>query len=149
MDVIVAALPAYHHLKKAIFELRKNEEFSQMFDIKFVITKVSAVNFFTNKNRNHYNFLIENCIKGVSNAVIFETSNTVELNEIAIMQRICKNCNFEDGILPVHGRHSFELESLSQILMRQNDKFNMLYTKYFYGFEREGTTGFYREGKNI
>ena len=25
----------------------------------------------------------------------------------------------------------------------------MLYTKYFYGFEKEGTTAFYREGKNI
>ena len=74
-DVIVAALPAYHHLKKAIFELRKHEEFSQQFDIKFVVTKVSAVNFYSNKNKNHYNFLIENCIKGVSHAVIFETSN--------------------------------------------------------------------------
>ncbi len=110
VDVIVAAIPAYHHLKKAIFELRKNEEFIQMFDIKFVITKVSAVNFFANKNRNHYNFLIENCIKGVSHAVVFETSNTVDLSEIGLMQRILKNCNFEDGVLPVHGRHSFELE---------------------------------------
>ena len=110
VDVIVAAIPAYHHLKKAIFELRKNEEFIQMFDIKFVITKVSAVNFFANRNRNHYNFLIENCIKGVSHAVVFETSNTVDLSEIGLMQRILKNCNFEDGVLPVHGRHSFELE---------------------------------------
>ena len=25
----------------------------------------------------------------------------------------------------------------------------MLYTKYFYGFEKEGTTAFYREGKGI
>ena len=108
--MIVAAVPAYHHLKKAIFEIRKNEEFTQMFDIKFVITKVSAVNFFSNKNRNHYNFLIENCIKGVSHAVIFETSNTIDLTEIGLMQRILKNCNFEDGVLPVHGRHSFDLE---------------------------------------
>jgi hypothetical protein len=114
-----------------------------------VITKVSAINFFANKNRNHYNFLIENCIKGVSHAVIFETSNTIDLNEIRLMQRILKNCNFEEGVLPVHGRHSFDLEQLSQILMRQNEKFNMLYTKYFYGFEKEGTTAFYREGKGI
>lgn len=78
-DVIVAAMPGYHHLKKAIFELRKSEDFQENFDIKYVITKVSAVNFFSNRNRNHYNFLIENCIKGVSHAVIFETSNTVEL----------------------------------------------------------------------
>lgn len=27
-DVMVAALPSYHHLKKAIFELRKTEEFT-------------------------------------------------------------------------------------------------------------------------
>jgi hypothetical protein len=46
IDVMVAALPSYHHLKKAIFELRKSEEFTQKFDIKFVLTKVSANNFF-------------------------------------------------------------------------------------------------------
>jgi hypothetical protein len=33
--------------------------------------------------------------------------------------------------------------------MRQNDKFNMLYTKYFYGFEKECATTFYRDGKNV
>jgi len=27
IDVVVAVLPSYHHLKKAIFELRKSEEF--------------------------------------------------------------------------------------------------------------------------
>ena len=27
--------------------------------------------------------------------------------------------------------------------MRQNEKFNMLYTKYFYGFEKEGKSQFY------
>jgi len=110
LDVIVAAIPAYHHLKKVIFELRKSEEFSENFDIKFVITKVLATNFFATKNRNHYNFLIENCIKGVSHAVIFETSSQVKLSELGLMQRILKNCNFEDGVLPVHGRHSFDLE---------------------------------------
>jgi len=71
---MVAAIPSYHHLKKAIFELRKNEEFTSKFDIKFVVTKVSANNFFSNDNRNLYNFLVENCIKGVCNAIVFETS---------------------------------------------------------------------------
>jgi hypothetical protein len=33
--------------------------------------------------------------------------------------------------------------------MRQNEKFNILYTKYFYGFEKEGSTNFYRENKSI
>jgi hypothetical protein len=78
VDVIVAALPSYHHLKKAIFELRKADEFTAQFDIKFVVTKVSAQNFFMNSNRQPYNFLIENCIKGVCNAVIFETNQLIE-----------------------------------------------------------------------
>lgn len=66
LDVVVATLPAYHHLKKAIFEIRKNELFGKRFEIKFVLTKVSANNFFANENRNFYQFLIENCMKGVS-----------------------------------------------------------------------------------
>ena len=52
--MIVAALPAYNHLKKVIFELKKSDEFSQVFDIKFVITKVLAKNFYTSKNRNYF-----------------------------------------------------------------------------------------------
>lgn len=46
IDVLVAAIPSYHHLKKAIFELRKSDDFSSLFDIKFVVTKVCANNFF-------------------------------------------------------------------------------------------------------
>lgn len=150
IDVLVAAIPSYHHLKKAIFELRKSDEFTSTFDIKFVVTKVCATNFFMNENRNLYNYLVENCIKGVCNAVIFETSPVViDREELVLMQRILKAANFEEGLLPVHSRYSFDLELLSQILMRQNEKFNMLYTKYFYGFEKEAATGFYREGKNI
>ena len=86
LDVMVAALPSYHHLKKAIFELRKSDEFTQLFDIKFVVTKVAGNNFFQNENRNLYNFLIENCIKGVCNAVIFDTTGgLIELNELHLM----------------------------------------------------------------
>lgn len=65
------------------------------------------------------------------------------------MQRILRSANFEQGVLPVHSRYSFDLELLSQILIRQNDKFNMLYTKYFYGFEKEAATVSYRDGKSI
>ena len=148
VDVIVAALPSYHHLKKAIFELRKADEFTAQFDIKYVVTKVSAQNFFMNSNRQPYNFLIENCIKGVCNAVIFETNQLIERKELQLMQKILRAANFEEGVLPVHSRYSFELELLSQILMRQNEKFNMLYTKYFYGFEKEGATAAYRDGKS-
>lgn len=149
IDVLVAAIPSYHHLKKAIFELRKSDEFTSTFDIKFVVTKVCAQNFFMNENRQIYNYMLENCIKGVCNAVIFETSPLVDREELHLMQRILRAANFEEGVLPVHSRYSFDLELLSQILMRQNEKFNMLYTKYFYGFEKEAATGFFREGKNV
>jgi hypothetical protein len=50
--VIVAVMPSYNHLKKAIFELKKSEEFGAVFDIKYVLTKVCARNFYMNKNRN-------------------------------------------------------------------------------------------------
>lgn len=73
--VFVATLPGYNHLKKAIFELKKSEALSQHFDIKYVITKVAAGNFYMNRNRNHFQYLIENSMKGVSNAVIFEKQN--------------------------------------------------------------------------
>ena len=31
--------------------------------------------------------------------------------------------------------------------MRQNDRLNMLFTKHFYGFEKEGKSDYYLEGK--
>lgn len=43
--------------------------------MKYVITKVNGRSFYMNKNRNYFQFLIENCMKGVSNAVIFESQN--------------------------------------------------------------------------
>lgn len=70
--VIVATLPGFVHLKKAIFELKKSDDFNKVFDIKYVVTKVAAKNFYTSKNRNYFQFLVENCMKGVSNAIIFE-----------------------------------------------------------------------------
>ena len=54
VQVIVAPLPSYHHLKKVIFELKKNDEFNSVFDIRHIITKVHARNFYMNKNRNLY-----------------------------------------------------------------------------------------------
>jgi len=84
--IIIATLPSYNHLKKVIFELKKSEEFGKYFDIKYVLTKVNARNFYMNKNRNNFQFLIENCMKGVSNAVILESSNMPQ-SEINIMMR--------------------------------------------------------------
>jgi len=143
LDVVVATLPSYHHLKKAIFELRKSEEFTARFEIKFVLTKVHARNFYINKNRNVYQFLIENCMKGVTQAIIFEKANIAQ-GEFQIMQKVLENANWRDCVLPMSGK-AFDLETLSQILIRQNDKFNMLYTKHFYGFEKEGKSAYYIE----
>ena len=72
IDVIVAAMPSYHHLKKAIMELRKSETFTRKFEIKFVITKVRAGNFYMTPNCNTFQFLIENCMKGIAHAVVLE-----------------------------------------------------------------------------
>lgn len=52
--MVIATLPSYHHLKKVIFELRKHEMFTAQFEIKFVLTKVCANNFFVNESRNVY-----------------------------------------------------------------------------------------------
>lgn len=52
--VIVATVPGYNHLKKIIFELKKSEEFGKVFDIKYVLTKVAAKDFYTSKNRNYF-----------------------------------------------------------------------------------------------
>ena len=54
IDTITAVMPSYHHLKKAIMELRKAEDFNKRFEIKFVITKVRAINFYRNNNKNLY-----------------------------------------------------------------------------------------------
>jgi hypothetical protein len=145
LDVVVAVLPSYHHLKKAIFEIRKTNPFAQkQYDIKFVITKVSARNFYMNRNRNQYQFLVENCLKGVSHAVVFERGSVMPQTEIAIMQSVLADANFAEGVLATTGK-SFDLGQLSQVLMRQNDKLNLLYTKYFYGFEKEGRSNYFFE----
>lgn len=52
--VIVATLPSYNHLKKAIFDLKKSEAFGALFNVSFVVTKVAAKNFYMSKNRNCY-----------------------------------------------------------------------------------------------
>ena len=54
------------------------------------------------------------------------------------------DANFSEGILATTGK-SFDLGQLSQVLMRQNDKLNLLYTKYFYGFEKEGRSNYFFE----
>ena len=82
---MIGVLSGYNHLKKVIFELKKSSEFNSAYDIKHIITKVHARNFYMNKNRNTYQFLIENCMKGVTHAVIFEKPNDVSQAESIIM----------------------------------------------------------------
>jgi len=65
-------MPSYHHLKKSIMELRKSEIFTRRFEIKFVITKVRAGNFYMTPNCNTFQYLIENCMKGIAHAVVLE-----------------------------------------------------------------------------
>ena len=143
-DVLVSVLPSYNHLKKVIFELKKSAEFAAAFDIKFIVTKVHARNFYMNKNRNTFQFLVENCMKGVTQAIVFEKSN-VSQQEISIMQKCLENANFEENILPTQGR-TFKLEDLARILISHNhDKLNILYNKYFYGFEKEGKSQYFLE----
>lgn len=141
--VVVAVIPSYHHLKKAVFELKKSSEYSQVFEIKQVITKVHARNFYMNKNRNTYQFLVENCMKGVTQAVIFEKSN-VSQGEVEIIQRCLENANFKQNVMVTHGK-SFSLEDLATILCNENEKLSVIYNKFFYGFEKEGKSQYFLE----
>ena len=87
IDAVAAVMPSYHHLKKAIMELRKAEDFNKRFEIKFVITKVRATNFYRNSNNNIYQFLIENCMKGIASAVLFEKSVLIDEEQVDVMHR--------------------------------------------------------------
>jgi hypothetical protein len=49
--------------------------------------------------------------------------------------------------LPLPGK-SFKLEDLAKILIHSSfyqDKLNILYNKYFYGFEKEGKSAYFQE----
>ena len=107
---MVAAMPSYHHLKKAIMELRKSEDFTRRFEIKFVVTKVRAGNFYVTPNGNPFQFLIENCMKGIAHAVVFE-KGFIDQSKVSVMLRILESAN-PGAILPVQGR-AFQLEQLS------------------------------------
>ena len=52
--MIVAAVPSYHHLKKAIMELRKSDVFVRRFEIKFVVMKVRSYNFYMTAHSNMF-----------------------------------------------------------------------------------------------
>ncbi len=86
-------------------------------------------------------------MKGVAHAIIFEKTTTVSQPETDLMQKQLVNANFEQNVLPTTGK-SFKFEDLSQILMHSSvfqDKLNILYNKYFYGFEKEGKSQYFQE----
>ena len=141
-DVMVATIPAYHHLKKVIFELRKHELYVNKFEIKFVLTKVNANNFFCGTHRNIYQFLIENCMKGVSQAILVERG-AADQNDFEFVMKHLHNASHEMSVLVQTAR--IDLDALAKILLKQSDKLNMFYTKHFYGFEKEGKCDYYQE----
>lgn len=75
-------------------------------------------------------------MKGVCNAVIFDRFNLPQ-EEISVMQKTLTNANFARNVIPTPGR-SFPIDDLAKVICYQNDKFSILYNKYFYGFEKEG-----------
>ena len=60
------------------------------------------------------------------------------------MYKHLQNASYEESVLPVPTA-KIDLESLASILLKQNDKLNMFYTKHFYGFEKEGKCDYYQE----
>lgn len=93
------------------------------------------------KNKNHYQYLVENCMKGVSNAIIMEKHNLPQ-SEIDVMYRTLKSANFARNVILTPGR-SFNIEDVAKVVCYQNEKYSILYNKYFYGFEKEGKSAYY------
>ena len=60
------------------------------------------------------------------------------------MQKCLENANYEQNILLTQGR-TFQLEDLAKILLNNNEKLNIVYNKFFYGFEKEGKSSYYLE----
>lgn len=82
-------------------------------------------------------------MKGVTQAIVFEKSN-VNQGEIDIMLKQLQNANFENNILSTHGK-TFAFGDLAKILINSNEKFNIVYNKFFYGFEKEGKSAYFQE----
>jgi hypothetical protein len=60
-----------------------------------------------------------------------------------IMQNALENANFPENVLMAQGK-TFSLQDLVTILnMNSNDKLNVLYNKFFYGFEKEGKSSYH------
>lgn len=58
------------------------------------------------------------------------------------MYKTLQNANFDRNVILVPGK-TFNLDDLAKVLCYQNEKFSILYNKYFYGFEKEGKSAYY------
>ena len=124
--------------------MNKEAAFKETFDLQYVITKVSAKNFFVNKNSNIYQFLLENCLKGVCDCVVLDRAYMPQ----EVVTQICKileELNSAKKLMILNGK-SFKITNLESILKKKHDKYIGLYTKYFYGFEKEGKSHYWNEG---
>jgi hypothetical protein len=59
-----------------------------------------------------------------------------------IMLKTLQNANFERNIIVCPGK-TFSIDELAKVLCYQNEKFSILFNKYFYGFEKEGKSAYY------
>jgi len=71
-QLVIGVIPSYHHLKRVLFELSKEQEFKENFSLSLVVTKINAKHFYFNKHRNTRQFVLENCLKGICDLVILE-----------------------------------------------------------------------------
>lgn len=58
------------------------------------------------------------------------------------MYRTLRNANFARNVILTTGK-AFAFEELAKVICYQNERFSVLYNKYFYGFEKEGKSSFF------
>ena len=58
------------------------------------------------------------------------------------MLKTLQNANFKRNVIVCPGK-TFTLDELAKVLCYQNEKFSILYNKYFYGFEKEGKSAYF------
>jgi hypothetical protein len=58
------------------------------------------------------------------------------------MLKTLKNANFARNVIVTNGK-TFSMDEMAKVLCYQNEKFSILYNKYFYGFEKEGKSNYF------
>ena len=58
------------------------------------------------------------------------------------MTKTLMNANFSRNVILTAGK-TFDIDDLAKVLCYQNEKFSILYNKYFYGFEKEGKSSYF------